>query len=237
MPRVIPAVLGASLLAAVAGAESVQVSVGTHGLQVRADRAPLAAVLDELSKQTGADVTYDGPAPNALVTLSFQASDPVEAFVRSIEGMSVSYAAAIDPRSGALKSVLIVSAASAGPGSNGRAAGSNTPAPRASSGNLSSDGEELPAGFSEVARRPVRSPESMSPPPEENQVEIEPAPRRSADDEGDDRRGFGRRGNGENGPRMRPDRQNGDRPRVGMGGEGMQGQAGNGRGRRRNQGE
>jgi hypothetical protein len=87
-------VLGAllfGLAVAADGTGAVRVSVSANGLAVAAQRAPLGAVLEEIGRQSGTSVTYDGAAPATRLTCDFVAATPGEAFVRALEGLGLNY--------------------------------------------------------------------------------------------------------------------------------------------------
>ena len=101
----------AALLAASAAAEvTVRVNGGSVDLTARA--APLAEVLDQLARQTGMRVVYEGPPPRPPVTLSLQGRTPTEAVLSVLEGMGVNFALVADP-SGSRVETLFVTGASA----------------------------------------------------------------------------------------------------------------------------
>jgi hypothetical protein len=73
------------------GASAVRVSASDRGLAVRAQGASLSAVLEEIGRQSGTKVTYDGTAPSVRLTCDFVASTAGEAFTRAMEGLSLNY--------------------------------------------------------------------------------------------------------------------------------------------------
>jgi len=74
------------------GAGAVRVSAAGPTLTVVAQGASLSAVLEEIGRQSGTRVTYDGAAPTSPVTCNFVAATPREAFVRALEGLGLNYA-------------------------------------------------------------------------------------------------------------------------------------------------
>jgi hypothetical protein len=73
------------------GASAVRVSASGQSLAVVAQGAPLSAVLEEIGRQSGTSVTYDGTAPATPLTCDFVASTPGEAFVRALQGLGLNY--------------------------------------------------------------------------------------------------------------------------------------------------
>ncbi len=83
--------LASALLAAPASAADVSVRVTEGRVDLSATAAPIADVLDRLSRQTGMKVVYEGPAPRQLVTLSLHGRSPTEAVLGLLEGQGLNY--------------------------------------------------------------------------------------------------------------------------------------------------
>jgi hypothetical protein len=81
----------AGLAIAADGGSEVRVSASGNTLAVVAQRAPLSAVLEEIGRQSGTSVAYDGAAPATPLTCDFVATTPGEAFVRALEGLGLNY--------------------------------------------------------------------------------------------------------------------------------------------------
>jgi hypothetical protein len=73
-----------------AGSE-VTVRVVEGRVDLSATAAPIADVLDRLSKQTGMKVVYEGAPPRQLVTVSFQGRTPADAILGLLEGQGLNY--------------------------------------------------------------------------------------------------------------------------------------------------
>jgi hypothetical protein len=107
---------------------------------VVANRVPVSAVLDEIGRQSGTKVIYDGATPRMLVTCDFVGGTPADAFRRALEGLGLNYVL----YGGTLarpQSLLVLSSASA-PTERAAAAMSPPPAPEVVDGG--EEGDSLP---------------------------------------------------------------------------------------------
>jgi hypothetical protein len=103
-------------------AADVQVQVAGPHVELVATAAPLAEVLDRLSRQTGMKIVYEGPAPRQLVTLSLRGRTPAQTVLAVLEGQGVNFAMVTDP-SGANARTLLVAGTTPTP-----SAGTSVPA-------------------------------------------------------------------------------------------------------------
>jgi hypothetical protein len=104
----VAALLPALLLS---GASSIEVRVSEQGLRLSAQAAPLVEVLAELARHTGMRVLYEGAPPQNLISVDLQAKTPAEGLLELIEGLGLNYAAALDGRRGAIRTLLLIGAA------------------------------------------------------------------------------------------------------------------------------
>src|SRR5258708_4322836 len=122
-------VLASFLVALPASAADVSVSVTEGRVDLSATAAPIADVLERLSKQTGMKVVYEGPAPRQLVTVSLHGRSPAEAVLGLLEGQGLNYIL-IGDASGERVQTLMMAGASATPSApSPPVAASNRPGP------------------------------------------------------------------------------------------------------------
>jgi hypothetical protein len=95
-------------------------------VSISADATPLQAVLDEVARQTGMKVVYEGARPSMLVHLRVQAPSVARAVVDLMAGVPVGFAMRLDPTGRGVETLILVS---------------NLPAPVAGT-----DQEPFPAG-------------------------------------------------------------------------------------------
>jgi hypothetical protein len=110
------ALLLTAVLAAPAAAEvTVRVLPGAPGstpsVELTARQAPLAEVLDRLSRQIGMKVVYEGASPRQLVTVSLQGRTPVETVLALFEGTGVNFALQSDPTGARVETLLVAGSA------------------------------------------------------------------------------------------------------------------------------
>lgn len=85
-----------------------------HGrIDVAAQAAPLADVLDRLAKQTGMKIVYEGPAPRQLITLSLVGRSAPEAVTAILEGQGLNYALILDATATRVETLLVTGAVAA----------------------------------------------------------------------------------------------------------------------------
>jgi hypothetical protein len=124
--RVVSVVVLAVALGAPLRAEVTVRAAGSR-VDVTANAAPLADVLDRLARQTGMKVVYEGPAPRQLVTVSLLGRSPAEAVHDLLEGQGLNYALLGDS-SGTGVQTLLMTGQAASVGSSSSASSSSTPA-------------------------------------------------------------------------------------------------------------
>ena len=112
-------------MAPMARAEVV-VRVSQERVDVTATAAPLADVLDQLARQTGMEIVYDGKPPRQKITLALQGRSAAEAVQGILEGQGLNYALVADPTGTRVQTLLL-----AGPVGRGTSTGSvsRPPAP------------------------------------------------------------------------------------------------------------
>ena len=111
----IPAAVALLLLASTsAHSGTVEVRSTEGGLDVRADAAPLADVLERISRQTGMKVVYDGAPTRTPVTATLERASAVEAVLSLLEGQGVSYALIMDPSGTKVETLMLVAPSSGG---------------------------------------------------------------------------------------------------------------------------
>ena len=105
-----------AVLVAPAVAE-VRVQVAGSSVDLAATAAPLAEVLDRLSRQIGMKVVYEGAAPRQLVTVTVRGRTPAQTVLAVLEGQGVNYALVTDPTGSSVRTLLVTGAASSSGGS------------------------------------------------------------------------------------------------------------------------
>lgn len=170
--------MAAALLAcsAAAGAEVV-VRVAGDRVDLRATSAPLAEVLDQLGRQTGMRVVYEGPPPRQPVTVAFEGRSHAEAVLALLEGQGLNFAIVSDATGARVETLILAGTAGTGT-SAGRASAAPPrpvrrpfrPPPGASPDTQDSTFDE-PAFddpvFDELAEEPVEDPSLPGESPEE----------------------------------------------------------------------
>jgi hypothetical protein len=102
-------VLTVVLLAARDLAAAVEVRVTGDRVDVVATNAPLADILEGLSRQTHMKVVYEGAPPKQLLSVDLKQRTPAEAVLAVLEGQGLAYAVALD-RTGTQVQTLLMSA-------------------------------------------------------------------------------------------------------------------------------
>jgi hypothetical protein len=102
---------------------AADVKVFLVGAQVDLDAtaAPLADVLDRLTRQTGMKLVYEGAAPRNLVTVKVRGRSPAETVLAVLEGLGVNFVLVADPTRDDLQTLMI-----SGASSSSRAAGAGS---------------------------------------------------------------------------------------------------------------
>lgn len=169
-------VLAPVLLAlALPAAAEVRVQVTGTSVELAATAAPLAEVLDRLSRQTGMKVVYEGPAPRQLVTLTLRGRTPAQTVLALLEGQGVNFALVTDPSGASVRTLLVTgSASSSGGGAPARTAG-RAPS-RSPFGVPPGAAPDAEPPFEEGQEEPADEPVNSGVPPGVEGVEQPPAP-------------------------------------------------------------
>ena len=122
--RRLAAVVSSLLLAASLAAADVVIRVAGGEVDVRANAAPLADVLDDLARKTGMEVVYEGSPPRQRVTLALEGRSPAEAVLGILEGQGLNYALVADVTGTQVQTLIV-----AGPAGKGTISGSGAQAP------------------------------------------------------------------------------------------------------------
>lgn len=120
----------ASALALQGDARPAEPEIRAEGgeVTIHARNLPLSQILDRLSQATGMDLTYEGARPTTPVTVTVERLSEVDAIVKLMEGLGVSYVFRTDD-TGQRVDLLIVSGAGAGTLVAATQAASQQPAP------------------------------------------------------------------------------------------------------------
>jgi hypothetical protein len=92
-------------------ASDVSVRVTDGRVDLSATAAPIADVLERLSRQTGMKVVYEGPAPRQLVTVSLHGRSPTEAVLGLLEGQGLNYILIGDASGDRVQTLMMAGAA------------------------------------------------------------------------------------------------------------------------------
>ena len=148
-------VLALALLAWPTAAAEINVRVAEGRVDLSANAAPVADVLDRLSKQTGMKVVYEGPPPRQLVSVSLAGRTPAEAVVGLLEGLGLNYMLLGDPSGTRVQTLMMAGAAPATP--SARSANANP------SLRMSSPAPGSSPDAEEAAEEPAEEPEPAQP--------------------------------------------------------------------------
>jgi hypothetical protein len=113
---------GALLASASLASAEVAIQTANGRLDLRANTTPLSEVLEQLSRQTGMKVVYEGPIPRQLVTVSLERRTPAEAVLALLEGLGLNYALVMDPTGSRVQTLLMEGSAPSAPASAAPAA-------------------------------------------------------------------------------------------------------------------
>jgi len=69
----------------------IKVKVTAGLVDLRAVEAPVSAVLDQLARETGMTVVYDGPRPTTAVTMNLHGLTSTQAVAKVLEGLDLRY--------------------------------------------------------------------------------------------------------------------------------------------------
>ena len=131
-------------------------TAGGH-LSVKAQRVPLARILEQLGRETGMKVVYESSPPSQIVSAVVEADSEREVLTRILEGLGVSSAFRLD-RSGRRVEMLLITGAGGGGGAR---AGGASPTPRP----VMPIPIENPEAFEEAIPEGMEGPEDFPPPP------------------------------------------------------------------------
>jgi hypothetical protein len=163
------------LVLAVALAPSVRAEVTVHvaagRVDVTANAAPLADVLDRLARQTGMKVVYEGPAPRQLVTVSLLGRSPAEAVHDLLEGQGLNYALLGDSAGTGVQTLLMTGQASSVASSSGGSSASSAAATAFKPRSGVPPPMSSPDGVEEVEEEVEDEPEPATPVPGAPNVE------------------------------------------------------------------
>ena len=84
-------------------------------VEVRAQHAPLARVLDAVAAEAGAAVRYDGPRPSQPVSVSLFTRRPQDALTTLLVRARLKYALTVDPRTRRLRTLVVITDSDAAP--------------------------------------------------------------------------------------------------------------------------
>ncbi len=112
---VLPALCALALsLSGPSARAEVEVRVSGAQVELSAKAAPLAEVLDRLTRQTGIKLVYEGSAPRQLVTLSLRGRSPADTVLALLEGQGVNFALVADPTGSRPQTLMIAGLAGTG---------------------------------------------------------------------------------------------------------------------------
>jgi hypothetical protein len=83
-------------------------------IDITARNAVLADVLDRVAKQTGMVINYEGPPPQARISLSLRGRAPADVVVQLLEGQGLNYALVMDASATKVAKLLVTTAPPAG---------------------------------------------------------------------------------------------------------------------------
>ena len=146
-------VLVAALLAGPAAAAEINVRVDGGRVDLSTNAAPVAEVLDRLSRQTGMKVVYEGAPPRQLVSVTLAGRTPAEAVVGLLEGLGLNYMLIGDASGARVQTLMMGGAAPA------------APSPRATSPSPSTRPAPVSSPDAEEAEEPDEEPERPEPNP------------------------------------------------------------------------
>jgi len=146
-------VLVAALLAGPAAAAEINVRVDGGRVDLSTNAAPVADVLDRLSRQTGMKVVYEGAPPRQLVSVTLAGRTPAEAVVGLLEGLGLNYMLIGDASGARVQTLMMGGAAPA------------APSPRATSPSPSTRPAPVSSPDAEEAEEPDEEPERPEPNP------------------------------------------------------------------------
>jgi len=151
-------VLVAALLAGPSAAAEINVRVAEGRVDLSTNAAPVADVLDRLSKQTGMKVVYEGSPPRQLVSVSLSGRTPAEAVVSLLEGLGLNYMLLGDPSGARVQTLMMGGAVPATPSARPASSSSSSrPAPASSPDAENAEEPEEEAEPAQPNPAPTRS--------------------------------------------------------------------------------
>jgi hypothetical protein len=123
------AATAAALLVVFASASSAEVQVTAAGplISVKATRASVGDVLQQIGRATGMKVQFDGAPPHASVTVDLVSRPVSEAVERVLEGAGINFAWTLQGSQGQVASLLLLGAPTPRPGGGFRPDGAAPP--------------------------------------------------------------------------------------------------------------
>ena len=86
---------------------AVEIRVSGEHVDIQATNAPLADILDGLSRQTPMKIVYEGPPPRQLLSVDLKGRTPAEAVLAILEGQGLSFTVALDPSGTKVQTLLM----------------------------------------------------------------------------------------------------------------------------------
>ena len=123
----VAAIFAALGLAAAPLCAGVQTRADDGRVRIEARAAPLSDVLDDLARQTGMKVVYEGAPPRELITATLDRGTLVEALLAVLEGLGLTYVIQLDATGTRAVTLVMVAPGSRGP-ATGRMTSSAPPA-------------------------------------------------------------------------------------------------------------
>jgi hypothetical protein len=98
-------------------------------IDITARNAVLADVLDRVAKQTGMVISYEGPPPRQLISLSLRGRAPADVVVQILEGQGLNYALVMDASATRVAKLLVTTAPAPTRAAASQASVKSAPAP------------------------------------------------------------------------------------------------------------
>ena len=161
------------LTAAPLGA-GVQTRAADGRVRIEARAAPLSDVLDDLARQTGMKVTYEGAPPRELITATLDRGTLVEVLLAVFEGLGLTYVIQSDAAGTGVAKLVVVTSGPRGPAAGGPGPGrmgasarpsapADEPVPEFTEPEMDEDDPELNGPSSVVRDRVVTDPGTGEP--------------------------------------------------------------------------
>jgi hypothetical protein len=101
-------------LAVGVSAEGSEVLASPGGVTIRTEATPVSQVLDQLAKEAGIRIIYDGPPPRDLVTVDRHSRTLAEAIPALLEGLGLSYVLKMDASGTEVETLFLAGRAALG---------------------------------------------------------------------------------------------------------------------------